>query len=69
MSIGHLAVIRRLEALANEWPDDLWVFAAGGCLRVMRTGAKGERVMLPSGGFDPDYEIGSANIPSDGGDW
>lgn len=65
----HTKVRGHLKAAAEEWPSDLWVFTAGGALNVMRRGPNGERVMLPSGGVDPDFLAYTVNIPSDGGDW
>lgn len=63
------STIRALKALARDWPDGLWVFSADGALNVMRTGPSGERVMLETGGVDPEYIVDSIKIPSDGGDW
>lgn len=62
-------VIKKLQALASNWPEDLWLFANGVHLYVMKR-KNGERKMLSSTqGVDPDYVATTLNIPSDGGDW
>lgn len=61
--------IRALQRLARIWPEDLWIYAEGGSLHVMRLTAEGERGITGSGGVDPEYIVESVVIPSDGGGW
>ena len=35
----------------------------------MKKGEKGEHVIMPLGGVDPDFILDEVNIESDGGDW
>ena len=58
----------QLQTLAKKWPKGLWIFSADGRLYLMQK-ENGERVMTKNGGVDPDYCVGSFDIPSDGGDW
>ena len=57
--------------LAKRWPKSLWLYSAGGTLHVMKCGPQGERVVLPErgGGVDPAFDVGTVDIPNDGGDW
>ncbi|MEM8695227.1 MAG: hypothetical protein AAGE05_04300 [Pseudomonadota bacterium] len=61
--------IKRLRKLAKDWPSDLWLFAEGGSLHVMRLGPDGARAMNKFGGVDHAYIQASIAIPSDGGAW
>ena len=61
--------IRRLKALARDWPDTLWLYSAGGALHVMRKGDDGVHVTLPHDGIDPDYSLATVEIENSGGDW
>ena len=64
------AFIRRLKRLEKDWPEDLWIFANGQNLYILKVGEDGERVMTgPNGGVNPDYIVVALNIPSDGGDF
>lgn len=67
--------IELLNMLDNDWPQDLWLWAASGTLHLMQGKPDGGRYMLPSGkhylaGVDPKYIIATfSNITCDGGDW
>ena len=61
-----IAALKRLE---KKWPKSLWLFAGSGSLCVMKKDANGEKVMVSSDGFDPDYCVDTIDIPNDGGDW
>lgn len=61
--------IRRLEALARDWPPSLWLFSASGTLNVMRFKDNGEKAYKGTG-IDPNFHVRSINgIHNDGGDW
>ena len=68
-------VIKELEKLAKEWPEDMWIFATGGGsgLNVMKYSlAKGDSGMAenkPGAGVDPNGIVAQIDIPCDGGDW
>ena len=66
----HPEAVTALNDIAKRWPDDLWLFVEGNNIAIMKTGSKGERVYVcRGGGVDPDYQIGTAVIPADGGGW
>lgn len=69
MSASHDSILNWLGRLEKDWPDDLWVWSAGGVLHVMQNGPDGQRQMTDTGGVDPSYTLQSFRIPSDGGDW
>lgn len=72
-SLKKLAAERRaiasLKKLADRWPPNLWIFADGGSLNIMRLNATGERAYTAEGGADIDYRVGEVDIPNDGGGW
>ena len=65
------SAIRRLQSLAKDWPDTLWIWCADGQLYVMEkeNGEKVYKGATNNEGVDPDYILASVRIPSDGGDW
>jgi len=71
MTMREKTIINTLNKLAEEWPDDLWIFAGGmgDSLVLMRCGENGEKVVTECGGFDPDRIVADFDIPSDGGGW
>lgn len=69
LTTEEVAAMKALQAIAKKWPKSLWLFSASGSLEVMRCGEDGERVHISDTGIDPDYVVGSINIPNDGGDW
>lgn len=69
MPLDQDGAVRRLKRLASEWPNDLWLFASGPGLHVMKCDDNGQRAYLPNGGVDPDYIVETIAMPVDGGDW
>jgi hypothetical protein len=62
--------IRIFRALANKWPDTLWLFSASGSLHVMKCGKNGEHIHNQDGSVDHNYVVGTVDgISSSGGDW
>ena len=61
--------IQRLQDLATDWPDSLWLFAASNSLCVMKKDGQGHRVMTHLGSFDQSAMVADVNIESDGGDF
>lgn len=63
--------IRTLSRLANNWPESLILFSAGGSLNVVKVYDGEMRTpTLPSGGVDQDRVVASiSGIPNEGGDW
>ena len=65
----EISKVRALERIAASWPKNLWLWAGGGELYVMKK-KNGEREMTAHGGYDPDYLVAHLHdIESDGGDW
>lgn len=60
--------IDKLQALAKEWPDSLWIFSGAGTLWVMKK-KNGKPMYTRKGGVDPDYQVDRVPIDNDGGDW
>jgi hypothetical protein len=66
------SAVRRLKRLAEDWPETLWLYSAGGNLHVMQTDENGDAAMgagFRGEGVDPEYDVLTINIPNDGGDW
>ena len=61
--------VRRLQKLAEDWPETLWLFAANGTLNVMRYDESGEQVMTGEGCVDSEHIVEAIDIPCDGGGW
>lgn len=61
--------IAALKRLAKKWPKSLWLYAGGGSLAIMRGDHEGGHHLTASGGVDPDYQLDTVHIDSDGGDW
>jgi hypothetical protein len=61
-------VIRALTKLEENWPEDLWIFANGDNLYLLRTDENGKCAYTgPGGSVDQKYIIGHFAIPNDGG--
>lgn len=69
MNAAERKALCRLRKLAEEWPETLRLFSAGGSLYVMRCAEDGGRMILENGGMDPDAIVEAIDIPNDGGDW
>lgn len=65
-------IIKQLQAMADDWPDDLWLFAGEGVLCLMEK-KDGERVVRDGSrepAFDADAVIETFHgIECDGGGW
>lgn len=64
--------IELLKKAARHWPESLWLFSASGTLCVMKKDKAGKRAILKSSrleGYDPEYLVGTIDIPNDGGDF
>jgi hypothetical protein len=60
-------LIKRLDRIAKDWPDSLWLMAdENGKLLVMRKLPNGERAFTRSGHPDPNYTLASIDIETDG---
>lgn len=58
-----------LQKLNDRWPDNYWLFAAGGGLILMKK-EQGHHVFIERGSANPNYEIAKYHgIDADGGDW
>jgi len=60
---------KMLKRLGGGWNPKYWIFAADGCLYLMKNDDEDKRVMNSRGGVDQDYIIARFKIDSDGGDW
>lgn len=67
--MGEREAVKKLMALARQWPETLWLFSASGTLNVMRKNSDGQKAVTPGGGIDQDYCIAEIPIENDGGDW
>lgn len=64
------AIKSSLQNLNDNWNPAYWIYVASGTLCLMKHDKNGKRAMLPDGGYDLDYEVGSyGKIEADGGDW
>lgn len=63
------SAIRRLQSLAKDWPDTLWIWCADGILYVMEKEGVEKVYKGAVDSVDPDYILARIKIPSDGGDW
>lgn len=62
--------IASLKRVAKKWPKSLWLFAGEHRgLEIMKTDANGQRAVLRNYSFDPEYSVGNADFPADGGNW
>ena len=68
LSDEEIKAVSQMRRLEKSWPKSLWLFSASGSLCIMKK-CNGQRVILPHGGVDPDWEVETIKIENDGGDW
>jgi hypothetical protein len=62
--------IETLKALANRWPDTLWIFSANGTMCIMHYDANGNHGVDAYGCMDQRYLVDTIQgIDNDGGDF
>ena len=70
MAYTRKTVIKKLQELNDNWPKDVWLFAADGTLHLMEFGEDGQPLMTNYGGVDDKAVIKTfTGISCDGGDW
>ena len=70
MALTEKQIIKALDRLNGDWPDDLFLFSQSGTLHLMRKGEDGNPVVLGSGVYDQEMIVKSwYDIENDGGDF
>jgi hypothetical protein len=63
--------IKSINRLAKKWPETLWLFAGSstGSITIMKYKEDGSCAICSNDCVDPNFIVGSASIPNDGGDF